>query len=418
MGILDKLFAKKESAGGSMAIDSVGNAMAVKIQKDFDAIKEPLKDERKQMLAAADIMQGCVSALDRAKYPERTYPIIISKSNVSRKNFVTKMDLLMQQIRRPLDEKLEPTLEFYGELGKTIDAINSETIKDYAFLRMLFEKEGKDVVDVFRQIADIDQRIREMLKPIRDIRNQMTRASGIAGEIQKISVELGRDDLSKIAEAISQMQEELSRDEKELAGLLEGKEWKAVVNMREKAEKAKEMTGTKRREFEKVMEEMEAPLKKYKKVADSHLLDDYISKSFDSVLCDDPKGERILSLLKKIKTMITEGKIEIKDSEQAVKRIDELNDENTIGNLMLGYLKACEEAERLNEDALSSGVMKRKLFLDSESARLENKIEEENLEMKRTEEIAVTIRERRDQKAAQLEEILQGIFKKRVRIQL
>jgi hypothetical protein len=417
MGILDRFFAKKEEAGKAIAIGSVRESISSKIRNDYESIEGTLRKERESMLDLAGTMQVYVNILDQAKYPERTYPIIISKSNVSRKNFITKMNLLISQMKKPLGDDMDSVLDFYGNLGKMIDAINSETIKDYAFLKMLFEKEGKDVVDTFRQISDSNARIQEMLKGIRISKEQMSKTDEVLDEISNISEELDRDDLGKMDSAIVERQNDLVKVEKDSEELVKGDEWKGIVGLQEKAVKAKELMAAKRREFERIVDVIEGPLKRYKKFAGSHILDDYISKSFDSVICEDPRGERILVLLKNVNAMITEGKMEIKDREQVLKKIGELSENNAIGKIIQEYLLACEEVKDATEKASSSQTMKRKLGLDSELERLRKQIEDMKSDRKKTEEIIKTIKERKAQKTDQLEEILYQIFKKRIKIE-
>jgi hypothetical protein len=418
MGILDRFFAKKVKPDETrVSLSEVEELISKKIRSDFESLRDAMKAEHDAMIATADIMKSQVNVLEQAKYPERTYPIIISKSNVSRKNFVTKMNLLVSQIKKPVGQDMDLVLDFYSGLGKAVASINSETIKDYAFLKILFEKEGKDVVETFKQILEESRRADETLMPLRRSIEIALTARSLLAEISRMRENIGGDDIRKMDVDILGKEESLREIEAKLKDLTGGSDWKSAIEIQENSDRMRSTLNEKRREFENHVDSIEIPLKKYKRLSEDRLLDDYISKSFDSAICEDPRGEKMLSWLSKIKVMIIEGEMDIKDRDKTLTSIDRIKESNLIGKSFQDYICAAEALKRNEEKASSLEAVKSKTALDVEMNRLKAQIEQAISDRRKAEEISGIVGQRRSENIKKLEGMLCDIFGKKTSVE-
>jgi len=174
----------------------------------------------------------------------------------------------------------------------------------------------------------------------------------------------------------------------------------------------------KKSEFMEYMSKLEVPLKKYKWSIENKILDNYILKSFDSVLYEDPKGEALMSVLRDMKIKIIEGEMKLKGSDKFLAVIDSVKENNAIGNVIQEYLRLSEELKEQEEKIDAQEISKRKIKLEGEVSSLKKEMEEIKDEGKRVEERTKRMQSSKEHKIKEIEELLENVYGKRILLEV
>jgi hypothetical protein len=200
--------------------------------------------------------------------------------------------------------------------------------------------------------------------------------------------------------------------------LLHSDEWKAFLEMQRVRDELKIKMENKKSEFMDYVSKLEVPLKKYKWSVENKILDNYILKSFDLILYEDPKGEALMSALRDMKIKMIEGEMKLKDSDKFLAIIDSVKESNAIGNVIQDYLKLSEELKEQEEKIEIREISKRKIKLEGEASRLKKELEEIKDEGKRVEERTKKMKAGKEQKIKEIEELLENASGKRILLEL
>jgi len=420
LGWLDDIFGKKEEKAEEIKISlkEAEDFISNKIKKDFEPLKESVKKEYVNFQLVSKTMQNQLKALEQATYPERTYPALVSRSVGSRKSFIGKMDFLIRKLQKPIGEDMKSILDFYEETDKLINITNTETIKEYALLKILFEKEGKEVLQSFRQIFEINSNLGEIIKEIKDYNSKLLKTKESVSEILKLTEELRKNEMDELDKTFKMKENEIKKIENEMEKLLHSDEWKAFLEMQRVRDELKIKMENKKSEFMDYVSKLEVPLKKYKWSVENKILDNYILKSFDLILYEDPKGEALMSALRDMKIKMIEGEMKLKDSDKFLAIIDSVKESNAIGNVIQDYLKLSEELKEQEEKIEIREISKRKIKLEGEASRLKKELEEIKDEGKRVEERTKKMKAGKEQKIKEIEELLENASGKRILLEL
>lgn len=421
MGFLDRFFNKKgkdyirkDAEEAKILLKDVETFVSNKIKKDFESVKESIKEEFASLKLASNTMKDQLKVLEEATYPEGTYTVLINKAVGNRKSFLEKMSFLIKQIQRPVGDDMKPILTFYEEIDKLINITNIETTKEYAFLKILFEKEGKEVVQSFRQIMEINNKINDVLRGLKESNLKLPKINEVALEVSKLSEELKKNEVYEIDKKSKEDEDRIKEIENELEKLHYSDDWKAFLEMNRVKEELKLRMENKRSDFVNKISKLEVPLKKYKWSFEKGILNLYIEKSFESILREDPSGEAFMSAVKDMKIKIVEGKMDLKDSKKFMSIIEDIIENNTIGKIIEDYQSLSQELKNQEEKISFQEVSKRKIKLESEIKGLKKEIEEIKEDKKRAEERVKRIQANKEQKTKELEELLYDVFGKKV----
>jgi len=417
---LDKIFGKKEEIfeETKISLTEVEDFLNNKMKKDFEPLKRSVKEEYANLQLVASNMQSQLKILEDATYPERTYPFLISRSVSGRKNFIDKMNFMIKQIQNPIGENVSSILNFYDKTDKLINATNIETTKDYAFLKMLFESEGKEVVQSFRQITEIKNKVGDVTKEIKELNLKLLKAKEIVSEVLKLTEELNKNEINDLEKKLKGMEDKNKKIEDELEKLQQSNEWEKFLKMQKMKEEIRIIMQNKKSEFIQCLSKVEIPLKKYNWSAKNKVLDYYIQKSFDSILFEDQKGEIFTSAIRDIKIKIIEEEMNLKDSDKFLDIISKMIEDNTIGKIIEEYLNLSEELRKQEEKITSQEILKRKNNLENEMNRLKMEIEEIRDKEKKVEEQNKIMQADRKQKLNELENLINSYSDKRILLQI
>ena len=420
LGWLDKAFGKREDGRTEeikVSLSEVESFLRDKMEKDFEPLKDSVKKEHENLQAAADNMQNQLKILEEAAYPEKTYPIIIRKAVGSRKSFVDKMDFFVKHLKKPIGEDMDSILSFHEEADKMINVVNLETVKDYASVKILFEKEGKDVVQIFFQIVEIDNRLGNMLKNLKESNLKFLKSKELVADISKLTQELKIDESSELERALKETEEKEKKIEDELGKLPESNEWKTFLEMKRKEEETKQKMQNKKSELMGCISQVEIPLKKYNWSAKNKVLDYYLQRSLDLILSEDSRGDVLKSALRDIKVKILEEELTLKDSDKFLVIINNIIENDTIGKNINEYLKLSEELKKQEEKVAFQEILKRKSGLENDMKGLKKEIQELKNEKETVEKRVKTAQESKEQKLKELETILNSFSDKRILLQ-
>jgi hypothetical protein len=419
LGWLDKAFGKKEERVEEMKISlsEVESFLRNKMEKDFGPLKDSVKKEHENLQLIVDDMQNQLKILEEATYPEKTYPIVIRRSVGSRKSFIDKMDFLVKHIKKPVGEDLDSVLIFYEETDKLINALNLETVKDYASVKILFEKEGKDVVQTFFQIVDTDNKLGNVLKDLKETNLKLIKAKELVADISKLTEHMNKDESNQLEKTLKDAEEKENRIEVELGKLPESNEWKRLLEIKRTVEEIRQKMQNKKTDFIVCISQVEIPLKKYNWSAKNKVLDYYLQRSFDLILSEDARGEIFKSVIREIKVKILEGELNLKDSDKFLDIINKMIEDNTVGKMISEYLEISEEIKKQEEKIASQEVLKRKNDLENNIKELKKEIWELKNKKEIVEKRRKEAQEDREQKLKELETMLNIFSNKKVLLQ-
>jgi hypothetical protein len=415
-----RFFGKREKKfeETKILLTEVEGFLSNKMEKEFEPLKRSVKEEYSNLQLVASNMQNQLKTLEDATYPERTYPFIISRAVSSRKRFIYKMNFLIKQIQKPLEEDNASILNFYNETDKLINNIDLDTAKDYSSLKILFESEGKEVIQSFRQITELENKLGDIVKKLKESNLKFLKAKEDVSEIIKLTEKLKRNEINELNKKLKETEEKNKKIEDELENLQQSSEWKIFLEMQKTKEEIKINMQNKKSEFIQCLSRAEVPLKKYNWSVKNKVLDYYIQKLFEPVLLEDPKGKIFTSAIRDIKIKIIEKKMELKDNDKFLDIISKMIEDNTVGKLIEGYLSLLEELKKQEGKILSEEIPKRKIKLENEIIVLKKKMEEIKNEEKIVEEQNKKMQKEREQKLNDLENLINNYSDKRTIIQL
>ncbi len=416
MGWLDRIFGKREEKfeEEKMQLKEVEGFLAEKMKKDFKPLKESAEREYANLQMAANTMQDQLEILGQAPYSTINDRMLIRKAVGSRKSFANKMKSLVKQIQKPMGEDMTSILNFHNETAKLLNIINAKTVREYAFLKELFEKEADKVIESFRQIVEIDKRLGNIVKEFAESNVQLLRTQEVANEVLRLTEELKKDETKELEKTMKEMEDRNKKIEDELKKLLDGNEWKAFLEMRRIKEEMKMNLQNKKSDFIQSLAKVEKPLRKYKWSVKNRILDDYAQHSFESILSKDPKGEVFMSAIKGMKTNIIEGKMNLKDSGKFLAVIERMIEDNTMGKILEEYSGLSEELERQEERIELQEVPKRKNKLENEINELKRRMEETKIENEMIGERRKRLQKDKEEKLKELQNLLNDVTGKRI----
>lgn len=417
---IGKIFSKREGERIEeikISLVEVEDFLRSKMEKDFEPLKDSIKKEHASLQSVANSMRNQLKTLEEAPYPERTYPIIIRKSVGSRKSFVGKMDFLIEHVQKPIGEDMASFLNFHGETDKLINAINLETVKDYAAVKILFEKEGKEVAQSFFQIVEIDNKLGNMLKDFKEYNSKMLKAKEIVAEISKLTEESKENETDELEKTLKETEVKVKDIGDELGKLPESDEWKRFLEMQSAKEGIKQSMQNKKSELIQSLSQIETPLKKYNWSVKNRVLDYYSQKSLDLILSEDSGGGIFKSALREIKMKILEEELSLKDGDKFLGVISRMIEDNTVGRIVGEYLKLSDELKKQEERIASQDVIKKRSNLENEMKRLKEKAEKTKDEKEIAEKKRKKMLEDREQKLEELKNLVNTNSDKRILLQ-
>jgi hypothetical protein len=321
---------------------------------------------------------------------------------------------LVIQLKSPMGDGMSSIINFFEENHRLVNATNIETTKEYAFLKILFEKEGKEVVKSFRQIVDIDNRVGGMLEKRIESNSKFLRIKDIINNLYRFSQEIEKNEVGYIDSKLKEDEDMIKSIESELEKITREDDWKSVLDMQRVADGLKARMQSKESEFMYQISKLEVPIKKYRRSVESKVLDEYIQRSLEQVLYVDPRGKALMVALKSIREELKNGKMSLKDKDEIAILVDSAIENNTIGKIIEDYSKLSLELKAQEEKISSQEVLKRKLILEGEINRLKAMIDGTNSHKKETEDRYKRMHESMNQKAKEIERLLQEIIGEKV----
>lgn len=419
MGWIDRIFGKRgEPEEVKMKLKDVDGFLSDKMKKEFKPLRKDAEKEYANLQLAASDLQNNIKALGQAPYSTINDRMLIRKAVGSRKSFVNKMKNVVKQIQRPISDDMRSILSFHNEIAKTLNVTNAKTVKEYAFLKELFKKEANKVIDSFRQIVEIDKRLGNIVNEFADSNVQLVRARELVSEVLKLEEELKNERLKELENALKETKNRIKKIEEELKKLLEGKEWKAFLEMQKNKEELEAKLRNKKSEFAQTIARIEKPLRKYKWSVKDKILDDYAEHSFESVLSKDSKGEAFMSAIIDMKKRIDEGEIDLKDNDKFLAVIDRMIKDNTMENILAEYSKLSEEMEKQEEKLALQEIPKKRADLEGQVDRLKRRAEETEAELKRTKEQREEMQSEKEDKIKELQKLLNEVAGERILLEV
>lgn len=414
---LDNILGKKEDLEETkMTLKDIEDFIANKLKDSTleESTKRICLEEYASLQPIVNNMQYQLKALEQASYSERTYPIIIRKAVGARKGFVDKMNTLIEQIKRPVGKDVSSVINFHEETTKIINVTNERTVREYSFLKELFKKEGREVVQSFRQLVEINSETENAVKGFRESKLQLLKARETAAEITNLTEALKAKEDAKLERELIETEDKSKKIENELRRLTESDEWKEFLKMQNTREEVKTAMEKNKHDFIQAVSKLETPLRKYNWSVKSKPLDNYIQHSFESILAEDSRGEIFMKAIKDMKSKLIKEEMELKDKDKFLSEIEAMIEEDTTGKSIGEYLKLLGELKGLEEKIATHEILRIKNNLENDINRLKIRTEEIRAEKKKTEERIKNMSEEKERKLKELEDLISSIADKKI----
>jgi hypothetical protein len=406
---LERVFGKKEEATKQVfSIENAENFLSTNFNERFQIFKEDASKIYEEMQPVVINMQKSLKDLVMVDFKEKVDSVLFQNVIAHRKSFVQKMEIMIEKIKKPMQSDLDSILEFSNSISSAISETDINTVKDYQFLNILFEKEAQKTFENFKILSKISNNFENIINSNKEnmfsIRNAQSELQSIKEETKNLNQIEGR--LKSLNIKFFNLKFKDDNLKEDLEKFKNGKDWLHFNELLEKKKIMEEKLYSLKSQILQDISWINKPLKKFEnlvdreivKIEDEKILKKYVGSTLD-MLIEEKNPETIRSILEMVQKNISEGKIMLKDKEKIMVEIKRILDNNLFENFLKEYLLLTEELEKLGEDINAHEASSIKNKMENQIEDVERDIETTKLEMekvkKQTEKMKNSIKERK-----------------------
>lgn len=411
---MERVFGKKEETTEQVfskqvfSIEDAENFLSTNFDERFQTFKEDASKIYEEMQPVVVNIQKSLDNLVRVDFKEQVDSQLLQNVIGHRKSFAHKMEIMIEKIKKPMQSDLDSILEFNKSISSAISEANKKTVKDYHFLKILFEKEAQKTFENFKILSKTSNNFESLINSNKDnlfsIRNAQSELQSIKEEMRNLNQIEGH--LKTLNTKLSGLKSKDDSLKEDLEKLKNGKDWLHFNELLEKKRTIEEKVSNLKSQILQDTSQVNKPLRKFEnlvdkrivKIEDEKILKKYVDSTFDALI-EEKNPETIRSILEMIQKNISEGKIKLKDKEKTMVEIKRILDNNLFEDFLKKYLLLTEDLEKLGEDITGHKVSGIKNKLKSQINDVERHIEMTSLEMekaeKQTEKTKNSIKERK-----------------------
>lgn len=407
MSFLEKIFGKKEEEQVFRIEDAEG-LLSRNFDEKFQTFKEDSSKIYQEMQSVAANMQKSLKDFLKAEFNGPVDYQLLQNVIAHRKSFIQKMEIMIEQIKEPMQPSLDSILEFSKSSSLAILEANEKTVKDYYFLKELFERESESSIENFKILGKISNNFENLISNRKEnllsVRNAQDELQSIKEEAATLNQ--AEEYIKTLNSKLSDLALEQNNFRDGLDKFKKGEDWLHYNELLEKRGKLEEEVFGIKSEMLQEISQIEKPLKKFKNLVDKGIvkieneknLKKYAESTFDSLI-EEKNSENINSILKIVQNSIYEGRIELKDREKTLAELKWVVENNVFGNSLEKYILLKEDSEKLKKDIDEQKAFSIKNELENKIEDIERQIEMARLEMdnakKQTEKMKNSINERK-----------------------
>lgn len=410
MGFFDRIFGKKEELPEeelSIRLEDAEKFAHDALKSEFSPLLKSAKVAYEKVQSSAASLKDSVRALSNAPYSGRNEPIVIRKAVGSRKTFVGKMQDVAKAAQKPVGDDLGEMLDFHNFLAMKLEETDQKTVKEYAFLKELFEKDAEKVISSFKSLVESDKKLGEVLSKYSKASVSISKVRELLSELSSIDNSLKIFESGDLERRVENARRAKSVLEKNLQSFMKSGEWKEFLEMKSSVERIRDRMDGCRSDFAVLVSKIQAPLKKYNWVRKSRAIEDYTRGDFDSVLQNDADGSSLASALSELKKMASKGDIEV--SQKSMESLNSAVVEGSVAEIMSRYTSLLQEIADINKKVERDGAEKTKAGIESEISRAERDVKEAESDMSAGRSKAEKLKKERENKFEELEKLLSSM---------
>ena len=398
MSFLERIFGKKEETREQVfnkqvfSIEDAENFLSTNFDERFQTFKEDASKIYEEMQPVMVNMQKSLENLVRVDFKEQVDSELLQNVIAHKKSFVQKMEIMIEKIKKPMQSDLDSILEFNKYISSAISETNMKTVKDYHFLKILFEKEAQKTFENFKILSNKSDNfetlinsnkenlfsIRNAQKDLQSIKEETRNLNQIEGLLKTFNIKL-----SDLKSKHDSLKEDLKK-------FKDGKDWIHFNNLLEKKKIMEEKVSNLKSQIPQNTSQINKPLRKFKNLVDNgivkiqneKILKKYVESTLDALI-EEKNPKTIRLILEMVQKNISEGKIELKDKERVMTEIRRILDNNLFENFLKKYLLLMEDLEKLEEDITAHRASNIKNKMESQIEDVKRDIEMIRLEIEK-----------------------------------
>lgn len=291
------------------------------IQSKLDSVLGRISSERKAIL---DELKN----LYQAESSERVHPGIYKSSMEGRRLFIDKMSRALADFQSNVGNSTESMTSLDDRLAKMVN-FTTETIKTHSrFVRVLFNQQMNVLQLQLRQLHNSAKEVHNLIKEaVEKARSLDAVLSKVEAQIElSCRIENMGAETKSLKEKVPQL-EKIVKDEKErLERLMKSEEFGQIGSLGHEIKQVEDKISNVKNSITSELSSLSRPLRKMEKLVNSEKYQLERDLFFVLKLCtQDPleviaTNEKITateSVLKKLLTLLEEGKIELSDKERS-----------------------------------------------------------------------------------------------------
>ena len=398
LSFLERIFGKKEETREQVfnkqvfSIEDAENFLSTNFDERFQTFKEDASKIYEEMQPVMVNMQKSLENLVRVDFKEQVDSELLQNVIAHKKSFVQKMEIMIEKIKKPMQPDLDSILKFNKSISLAISETNMSTVKDYHFLKILFEKEAQKTFENFKILSNKSDNfetlinsnkenlfsIRNAQKDLQSIKEETRNLNQIEGLLKTFNIKL-----SDLKSKHDSLKEDLKK-------FKDGKDWIHFNNLLEKKKIMEEKVSNLKSQIPQNTSQINKPLRKFKNLVDNgivkiqneKILKKYVESTLDALI-EEKNPKTIRLILEMVQKNISEGKIELKDKEKTMIEINRILDDNLFENFLKKYLLLMEDLEKLEEDITAHRASNIKNKMESEIEDVKRDIEMIRLEIEK-----------------------------------
>jgi len=395
---LERIFGKKEETREQVfnkqvfSIEDAENFLSTNFDERFQTFKEDASKIYEEMQPVMVNMQKSLENLVRVDFKEQVDSELLQNVIAHKKSFVQKMEIMIEKIKKPMQSDLDSILEFNKYISSAISETNMKTVKDYHFLKILFEKEAQKTFENFKILSNKSDNfetlinsnkenlfsIRNAQKDLQSIKEETRNLNQIEGLLKTFNIKL-----SDLKSKHDSLKEDLKK-------FKDGKDWIHFNNLLEKKKIMEEKVSNLKSQIPQNTSQINKPLRKFKNLVDNgivkiqneKILKKYVESTLDALI-EEKNPKTIRLILEMVQKNISEGKIELKDKEKTIVEIKRILDNNLFEDFLKKYILLTKDLEKLREDITTHTASSIKNKMENQIEDIERDIKMTSLEMKK-----------------------------------
>ena len=395
---MEKLFGKKEGvveqipSNQVLTIVDTENFLLTNFDEKFQAFKKDANKLYKEMQPVTINMEKSLKDLMKAEFKEQVDHQLLQNVIAHRKSFIHKMKIMTEKIKKPINLDLDSILEFNESVSLAIHEASIKTVKDYHFLKILFEKESQETFKYFKALSktssDFENLVRNNKENLLSIRNAQDELELIKKYIKDL--DQNEKQLKTINTKFSNLNSKHDISKKDLEKFESDKGWIEFNKLLEKKKIMEDKISALKSQILQNTSRINKSVKKFKNLVDKGIVKidsgnalEKFTKSNIDALIEEKNSKTIRSILEMVQKNISEGNIKMKDEKKTISEIKHILDNNLFENFLKEYLILTKDLEKVKESISSHSAPTIKNKMKTQIEQEEKQIETISLEMEK-----------------------------------